>query len=87
MLVSNNLVAIPCPTIVSGKYKTNELFKTKFKHQKYLAVLLFSLDTNFHKDNNITDWAPPKTGSNLYEMFWDKFPNGPLPALLPSVVH
>jgi hypothetical protein len=46
-----------------------------------IAVLLFSLDTNLHKHDDITNWAPPKAGSVLNTMFWDEFPNGPLPTL------
>ncbi len=46
-----------------------------------IAVLLFSLDTDLHKHDDITNWAPPKADSVLDEMFWDEFPNGPLPTL------
>ncbi|KAH6618317.1 hypothetical protein B0J18DRAFT_371511 [Chaetomium sp. MPI-SDFR-AT-0129] len=42
-----------------------------------IAVLLFELDSSLHKDDGVTDWAPPKSD----ECYWRHQPNGPLPTL------
>ncbi len=43
-----------------------------------IATFLYNLGTSIHKDDGITDWAPPK--SDL--VFWVWNPNGPCPTLL-----
>jgi hypothetical protein len=42
-----------------------------------IAALFFKLDTSVHKDDGITEWAPPKSDS----WFWKLHPEGPLPTL------
>lgn len=42
-----------------------------------IAVTLFKLNMSLHKDNDITEWAPPKSDT----LYWTWFPNGPLPTL------
>ncbi|KAM0328054.1 hypothetical protein ACHAQA_005456 [Verticillium albo-atrum] len=46
-----------------------------------IAVMLFKLDTSRHKHDNITEWAPPQTGTGYDMVFWAEFPDGPLPTL------
>ena len=42
-----------------------------------IGALLFELDTSIHKDDGITDWAPPKSDT----WFWKLHPDGPHPSL------
>ncbi|KAK4099869.1 hypothetical protein N658DRAFT_487252 [Parathielavia hyrcaniae] len=42
-----------------------------------IAAILFDLNMSVHKDDGITEWAPPK--SNRW--YWAVFPDGPLPTL------
>ena len=42
-----------------------------------IAALLFELDTGVHKNDGITDWAPPKSDVR----FWTWYPDGPHPTL------
>ncbi|KAM6535529.1 hypothetical protein FALCPG4_005085 [Fusarium falciforme] len=42
-----------------------------------IAVMLFNLGTSLHKDDGITEWAPPKAN----RLYWDHNPDGPLPTL------
>ncbi|KAM6523988.1 hypothetical protein FSOLCH5_004595 [Fusarium solani] len=42
-----------------------------------IAVMLFNLGTSLHKDDGITEWAPPKSN----RLYWDHNPDGPLPTL------
>jgi hypothetical protein len=42
-----------------------------------IAALLFELDTSVHKDDGITDWAPPKSET----LYWKWHPDGPHPTL------
>jgi hypothetical protein len=42
-----------------------------------IAAILFGLDTSVHKDDGITEWAPPISDS----WFWKWYPEGPLPTL------
>ncbi|KAK4157367.1 hypothetical protein C8A00DRAFT_40212 [Chaetomidium leptoderma] len=43
-----------------------------------IAAILFELDTSVHKDDGITEWAPPKSDP----WYWKWHPGGPLPTLL-----
>lgn len=43
-----------------------------------IAVILFKLDVGQHKNDGVTDWAPPKSDT----LYWRYFPDGPLPTLL-----
>lgn len=43
-----------------------------------IAAILFELDTSVHKDDGITEWAPPKSDP----WYWRWYPEGPLPTLL-----
>ncbi|KAH6649497.1 hypothetical protein F5144DRAFT_588200 [Chaetomium tenue] len=42
-----------------------------------IAVILFELDTSLHKNDGVTEWAPPKSDS----FYWSQHPNGPAPTL------
>jgi hypothetical protein len=42
-----------------------------------IAAILFELDTSVHKNDGITEWAPPKSDS----WFWEWYPDGPLPTV------
>lgn len=42
-----------------------------------IAAILFELDTSLHKDDGITEWAPPKSDP----WYWRWYPEGPLPTL------
>lgn len=42
-----------------------------------IAAVLYELDTSVHKDDGVTEWAPPKSD----EFYWKHWPNGPLPSL------
>jgi hypothetical protein len=46
-----------------------------------IAAILFELDTSVHKDDGITDWAPPKSESLTDSWYWSCYPEGPLPTL------
>ncbi|KAJ4313479.1 hypothetical protein N0V84_009404 [Fusarium piperis] len=39
--------------------------------------MLCNLDTSLHKDDGITEWAPPKFNA----LYWEHNPDGPLPTL------
>jgi hypothetical protein len=57
-------------------------FKSRFIEMVAVAVhqiaaLLFELDTSLHKDDGVTDWAPPKSD----ERYWRCYPKGPPPTL------
>ena len=43
-----------------------------------IAATLFELDTSVHKNDGITEWAPPKSDYRYWE-WWH--PDGPLPSL------
>ncbi|KAG7290258.1 hypothetical protein NEMBOFW57_000257 [Staphylotrichum longicolle] len=42
-----------------------------------IAAILFELDTSVHKNDGITEWAPPKSD----DRYWKWHPDGPLPTL------
>ncbi|KAH6844655.1 hypothetical protein B0I37DRAFT_166406 [Chaetomium sp. MPI-CAGE-AT-0009] len=42
-----------------------------------IAAMLFELDTSLHKNDGVTDWAPPKSDT----VYWECYPNGPPPTL------
>ncbi len=42
-----------------------------------IAALLFELDTSVHKNDGVTDWAPPESET----VYWRLYPRGPQPTL------
>ncbi|KAL6361371.1 hypothetical protein LRP88_04839 [Fusarium phalaenopsidis] len=72
------LTALRVPSCRSGvksiQYRLIELMAVAV-HQ--IAVILFNLGTSLHKDDGITEWAPPKSN----RLYWDHSPDGPLPTL------
>ncbi|KAF9773639.1 hypothetical protein IL306_008521, partial [Fusarium sp. DS 682] len=42
-----------------------------------IAVILFNLDESLHKNDGVTEWAPPKSD----KIWWSHNPNGPKPTM------
>ncbi|KAK8859076.1 hypothetical protein PGQ11_009810 [Apiospora arundinis] len=42
-----------------------------------IAVVIYQLDENLHKNDSVNDWKPPESD----KVFWNNHPDGPLPIL------